>query len=114
RARLAVVDEDFAARYWPNASAIGQQVFRSEDERPEHAFTVVGVVGSVKQADVTESERQGAVYFPFEHRLDGSFFVVTRTAREPASLGATLAKVVRGLDPELPMDGVRTMDARVA
>jgi predicted permease len=114
RARLAVVDQDFAARYWPNTSAIGQEVFQSEDERPERAFTVVGVVGSVKQADVTDSERQGAVYFPFEHRLDGSFFVVTRTAREPASLGTMLAKIVRRLDPELPVDGVRTMDARVA
>jgi hypothetical protein len=112
--RLAVVDEDFARRYWPNGSALGQQLFQGAGEHAGEAFTVIGVVGAVKQAEVTESQMQGAVYFPFAHRADGDFFVVTRTTRAPESFAATMVRVVRELDPELPVDGLRSMDVRIA
>ena len=29
------------------------------------AFTIVGVVGGVKQAGLTEDEAQGAIYYPY-------------------------------------------------
>jgi ABC-type antimicrobial peptide transport system permease subunit len=37
-----------------------------------------------------------------------------RTTIEPERLAATLARVVRAIDPELPVNNVRSMDARVA
>jgi putative ABC transport system permease protein len=112
---VAVVDEDFARRYWPDASAIGHRVYEPGEITPEKtAYTIVGVVGAVKQADVTEGERLGAVYFPFAIRPDAAFYVVTRTTRDPGALAPALAKLVRSIDPELPMDGVRTMELRVS
>ena len=112
--RVCVVDEDFARRYWPGGGAVGHRVFRGADTgRAEDAFTVVGVVGAVKQAGLTEEEAQGAVYFPLAHRLDRSLFVVTRGSA-PAQAAGPLQAVVRRIDPELPVDDVRSMEGRIA
>ena len=49
--RVCVVDEDFARYYWPNESPIGRRLFEGSDATNDaEAFTVVGVVGAVKQA----------------------------------------------------------------
>ena len=60
-----MVDEDFARRYWPNGGALGQRVFQGNDSDDAKLFTIVGVVGAVKQAELTEPQGQGAVYLPF-------------------------------------------------
>lgn len=118
--RYCVVDEDFARRYWPNSGpksgAIGQKVFEggSAGERPDEAYTIVGVVGPVKQAGLVENEAQGAVYYPFGHRMDHTLWMVVRTSLPPESLGDALRKAVRAVDPELPVTDVRSMDTRIA
>ena len=109
--RVCVVDEDFARRYWPHESAVGHQVFQGGDDgHAERAFTIVGVVGAVKQADVTETQAQGAVYFPLSWRADGTLFVVTRTAQDADAFGVVMTKIVRRLDPDVPVAGIRSME----
>jgi len=112
---VCVVDEDFARYYWPNISAIGQRLWQSaEPGRDADAFTVVGVVSSAKQAGLTEDEAQGAVYFPYAFRIGDSFFVAIRTSLPPESLGLTLQKAVRQIDPNIPVSDIRSMDTRIA
>jgi putative ABC transport system permease protein len=119
--RVCVVDEDFARRYWPNGGALGQQVFhpgitytgKSEVEEG-NLFTIVGVVGAVKQAELTEVQGQGAVYLPYAYRGNASIFVVTRTSQNPEAFAGTLRKLVRATHPELAFDSLRSMDTRIA
>jgi predicted permease len=117
--RVCVVDEDFAQFYWPNASAIGQRLWEgisigSEARKEAEAFTVVGVVGSVKQAGLTEEEAQGAIYYPYIFRFDDSVFVAVRTSLPPESFALTLQKVVRQIDADVPVSDLRSMDTRIA
>jgi ABC-type antimicrobial peptide transport system permease subunit len=113
--RVCVVDEDFARRYWPQGGALGQQVFlSSKQEADSEAITIVGVVGAVKQAALTEDQASGAVYYPYNNRFDDRLFVVVRTTTLPESLGATLQTIVRKIDAELPVNDLRTMDNRIA
>jgi predicted permease len=113
--RVCVVDEDFARRYWPHGGAIGQKIFEgSAAGDPAEAYTVVGVVGPVKQAGLAEDEAQGAVYYPFGHRMDHSLWMVVRASLPPESLGPVLRRAVRAVDPDLPVDDLRTMEARIA
>jgi predicted permease len=113
--RVCVVDEDFARRYWPRGSALGQRLFQgSQAGKDAEAFTVVGVVGAAKQAGLTEDDALGAVFYPFIHRLDRDVFVVARTNLRPESLATTLRQVVRNVDPELPVNDIRSMDTRIA
>jgi predicted permease len=113
--RVCVVDEDFARYYWPNVSAIGQQLWDGSDQgKDTEAFTVVGVVGGVKQAGLNEDEAQGAVYYPYAFRIGDSFFVAVRTSLPPESLGLALQKVVRQIDADIPVNDVRSMETRIA
>ena len=112
--RVCVVDEDFARHYWPRGGALGKRLFEGGEEgSPADAFTVVGVVGAVRHAALTEDGGIGAVYYPYAYRPD-DLFVVVRTSVPPTSLAPTLRRVVRALDPELPVDDVRAMDERIA
>jgi predicted permease len=111
--RVCVVDQDFAHYYWPNGGALGHRLFEgSEQGKDADAFTIVGVLGSVKQAGLTEEAVQGAVYYPYAFHSD-DIFVAVRTSLPPESLGLTLQGAVRQVDPDLPVNDVRTMEARV-
>jgi predicted permease len=113
--RVCVVDEDFARHYWPNARAIGQQLWEgSEAGKDAEAFTVVGVVAEVKQAGLTEDEAQGAIYYPYAFRIGDSVFVAVRTSLPPESLGSTLRNAVRQVDPDIPVSDLRSMETRIA
>ena len=111
--RVCVVDEDFARRYWPKGDALGQRVFQGRDSDDALLFTVVGVVGAVKQAELTEPQGQGAVYVPYHYR-DTNVFVVTRTSQRPEAFADSLRQLVRATDPELAIDDIRSMDTRIA
>jgi predicted permease len=113
--RVCVVDEDFARYYWPHASAIGQRLWDGSDAGQDaDAFTVVGVVGGVKQAGLTEDEAQGAIYYPYAFRVGDNVFVAVRTSLPPESFALTLQKVVRQVDADVPVSDVRSMDTRIA
>src|SRR5947207_1119431 len=112
--RVCVVDEDFARRYLPRGGALGQRVFQGSDSDDANLFTIVGVVGAVRQAELTEPQGQGAVYLPFAYRDNGGIFVVTRTSQRPEAFAETLRKLVRATDPELAIDDLRSMDTRIA
>lgn len=116
--RVCVVDEDFARLYWQGSSALGRRLWqgfhpagRTDDAE---AFTVVGVVRSVKQAGLTEEAAPGAVYYPYVHRADRNTFIAVRTVLQPESSAAALQKIVRRIDPDLPFNDVRTMETRIS
>jgi predicted lysophospholipase L1 biosynthesis ABC-type transport system permease subunit len=109
-----VVDEDFARRYWPNGGALGQKIVHGDETDDAKLLTVVGVVGAVKQAALTEEKGQGAVYLPLAYRENSYYFVITRTSQRPEAFAETLRKLVRATDPELAIDNVRSMETRIA
>jgi len=123
--RVCVVDEDFARRYWPHGGALGQRVFpntrsaeglkvQGNDSDDARLFTIVGVVGAVKQAELTEPQGQGAVYLPFMDSDGINIFVVTRTSQRPEAFAETLRKLVHAANPDLAIDNLRSMDTRIA
>jgi putative ABC transport system permease protein len=113
--RVCVVDEDFARHYWPNESVLGQHLLQGDDTDEAKLFTIVGVVGAVKQTELTEAQGQGALYLPYAYRQGGSsVFVVTRTSQQPEAFAETLRTLVRAAHPELAFDNIRSMETRVA
>jgi predicted permease len=112
--RVCVVDEDLARRYWPHGDALGQRIGLGDEKDDARLFTIVGVVGAVKQAALTEAQGQGAVYLPYAYRDNSSIFVVTQTSQHPEAFAETLRKLVRAAHPLLAVDNIRSMDTRVA
>ena len=114
--RVCVVDEDLARRYWPNGGALGQRIAVGDEKDDAKLFAIVGVVGAVKQAALTEAQGQGAVYLPYASDRDdhASIFVVTRTNQRLEAFAETLRKLVYVAHPLLAVDNIRSMDTRIA
>jgi predicted permease len=112
--RVCVVDEEFARRYWRNGGALGQRVAHADERDDAKLFTIVGVVGAVKQTALTEPQGQGAVYLPYAFRFSDSVFVVARTSQNPQAFAETLRRLVRAAHPELAFGNIRSMDTRIA
>ncbi len=110
--RVCVVDEEFARRYWPNGNAIGYRVTKGPVFNEMTAFRIVGIVGQIKQ-DKLEENALGAVYFPYRYDAIGNIYVITRSSLAPAAIASSIREIVRRLDPEIPVDDVRTMQARI-
>jgi ABC-type antimicrobial peptide transport system permease subunit len=68
----------------------------------------------VKQAGLTDDAAQGAIYYPYTFHSDNDLFVVARTSLPPESLGLTLQKIVRQINPDLPVNDLRSMETRIA
>jgi predicted permease len=117
---VIVVDKKLARRFWPNQDPIGRRLYRPTDINNLTAIndktvflTVVGVVEDLKLHDLTEGGRTVGVYF-FPMAQDTSRFLTfaVKTAGEPESLGTGLRTAIAGLDRELPVFDVRTMEQR--
>jgi len=109
-----IVNEAFAKRYWPNESAVGQRIMmRGADEPPWNR--IVGVVGNVRHNGIT-AEIKGKWYRPhaqFHHSSGFTPAGMTLTIRAsvpPESLAAPVRNIVHGLDPNLPLAEVRSLD----
>jgi len=118
--RVIIVDEWLAKRYWPDGSPVGARMIYGAvpgmDSIPEDSyFTVIGVVRTIKQNDLTAaaSEHFGAYYFSYRQRVPGSQAIVVRTAGDPAAVTPALRDVVRRLDEESPLYATQTMASRI-
>ncbi|HSG07791.1 MAG TPA: FtsX-like permease family protein, partial [Longimicrobiales bacterium] len=118
--RVIVLDEWLANRYWKDQSPIGARMLYGAvpgmDSIPEDSwYTVIGVVRTIKQNDLTAaaSEHFGAYYFSYRQQVPGSQALVVRTAGDPADITPALRDVVNRLDPELPLFGTQTMASRI-
>jgi predicted permease len=111
--RVCVVDTDFARRYWPGRSALGRRIAQDVTVNDKNAITIVGVVGAVKQNDLSDTSPLGAVYLPYKDYSSPGFTVVVRTALNPTALANTLQKTVLSIDPGLPVDSIKTMQTLV-
>jgi predicted permease len=107
---VCVVDVNFARRYWPNGDALGGGI--TPDSAPNAEFyTIVGIVGSVKQNDLSNEKDFGMIYLPFYS--NATAMIALRTTGDPESVGATLNKAVAEVDPDLAVADVRPMTTRI-
>lgn len=111
--RVCVVDDEVARHYWPNGGALGHRISNGPPDKDTDYFTIVGVVGAVKQADLADRRANGAVYFPYGHYASNSFSVLVRTVQAAELAGPTLRAAVLRIDPELPLHDLKTMVARL-
>ena len=110
-----VVDDAFAGRHWPRGGAVGGRVFRGVTREPgDRPCTVVGVVGAVKLESLTSAADHGAIYYPYQYLRVRAFHLVVRTRSGADVIAPVLGRLLRRLDPELPLTDVRSMDARVS
>jgi predicted permease len=111
--RVAIVDENLAAKYWPGGGALGQRL-RAATDGADEWYTVVGVVPAVKQASLAEVPLKDTVYWHYSQRpMNGGAFAV-RTTLPPEQLTRAATAAIRSLDADIAVFDVQPMDARIA
>lgn len=111
---VVVVDQYLARRYWPKGGAIGAGIRQGLDPQ-SRLLRIVGVVGSVKTADLAEGNRQGQIYFPYQQSdLYRTFRVVVKTAAGDPAIASAIRAELRRVDPELALFDVKSMDERLS
>jgi predicted lysophospholipase L1 biosynthesis ABC-type transport system permease subunit len=105
-----------AEQLWPGQDPIGRRIRTGGfDVRPDTPWmTVIGVTGRVKQYTLDGPEPRIAMYHWHKQRPGRNLSVVVRgSTSDPAAMMPSVTAAVRELDPDLPIYGVRTMEARV-
>ena len=110
---VCVIDEDVARRYWPAGGALGHRIFRGAPSEKDPPFTIVGIVGVIKQNDLADHQATGAIYFPYSQYAGLGIMVTLRTAQAPAAAGPALRAAVLRVDPELPVEDLETLTSRI-
>jgi predicted permease len=111
--RLLLINDALARQQFPGENPVGRQLW-IEKEAPH---TIVGVVGSVRQAGL-DIPPLPEIYFPYVQKgfdvwLDDATLVI-RTAVPPAGLASDIRQAVRSVDPGLPLYQVMTMEDVIA
>ena len=110
---VVVVNESFAAKFWPNEDALGKRLRLVEDS-PGPWLTVVGIVPDILQNFRSNLEHDPALYVPFGEKPERQVYVVARTAVLSATLTSAFRREVQRADANLAAYDIRTLDQRIA
>jgi putative ABC transport system permease protein len=107
---VVIINDALARQFFRGQDPVGRRLKNGGPERPDnHWMTIVGVVGDVSYSGL-DAAPEPTVYFPFRQATSDTQFVVVRTAGEPGSVATAARQIVAGLDKDLPIADLSTMD----
>jgi putative ABC transport system permease protein len=107
---VAVVNETFAAKFWPGVEPLGKQIRLVKAGAVGQPLTVVGVIPDVAQNFRNPLERDPVIYLPYAQDPQRFSFVVARTRVPPATLAEAFRREVQAVDENLPVYDVGTLE----
>jgi len=106
-ARVVIVSQALAQRFWPDEPALGRQLYVDDFRHPWTA-EVVGVVADTKHRTLGESPRP-IFYWPYAQDAFSWRMVLVRS-RSPQRALALIRQVTRELDEDLAITGLETLE----
>ena len=121
---VAVVNQTMARELWPDESAIGRRVrmpayiqsgsyYRLPAPGSDGWFEIIGVVGDTPNVGLHEPPAP-SIYVPYTLMLTDTVNVILRTSHDPLSMTRSIREAVRSVDPNQPVDVVRTAEDALA
>ena len=121
---VAVVNQTMARERWPDESAIGRRVlipgyiksstyFRLAAPGSDGWFEIIGVVGDTPNVGLHEPPAP-SIYVPYTLMLSDALNVILRTSHDPLSMTQSIREAVRTVDPNQPVNLVRTAEDALA
>jgi predicted permease len=108
-AEAVVVNETMARRLWPNERAVGKRLRWGSDGR----YTVVGVVGDVKDGDLA-AEMQPTFYLSAVSDRRPTPILILRTVIDPRAIAATARRAIAEVAPDVPVVAAEPMTTIIA
>ncbi|HYM06184.1 MAG TPA: FtsX-like permease family protein, partial [Terriglobales bacterium] len=110
--RQVIVNQTFARRFFPGKNPIGQRFGTPEGGLAKADHEIIGVVSDAKYRSLREPIPP-TVYYPAVDGFGGQFVLHVRTRQRPETMVAPVRKVLRSLDPELPLIEAQTLGEEV-
>jgi putative ABC transport system permease protein len=114
--QVVVLSQTAVRRFFPGEDPLGKSItvgWRRGEGKPPAGGEVVGIVGDVKERGLAE-ENPPEIYLPYAQLPVSTMDILLRTSTGPMTLAPAAAAVVHGLDRDLPVARVRTLDDIVA
>jgi predicted permease len=112
---VVVVNRTLARQAWPEGDALGKRILLGGGSSDSVWRTVVGIVGDVRHRGL-DHDFQPEMYLPHAQFPAGSgtalrsLHIVLRSERDPVLLATAVRSAVAGLDPDIPLTEVQTME----
>ena len=109
--KVAIVNQEFAKKFNLGRDAVGKLIGSGSDDKLD-----TEIVGLVQDAKYSEVKGKIPPLFFRPYAQDdgvGAMSVYVRTSLDPEELLATLPRVVARIDPNLPLENLRTMPEQV-
>jgi len=107
---VAIVDQSFARRYWPDADPIGKRIrIRAEDNLQglwrklaglDRWMTVVGLTRNVAHYGLDRAIEPG-VYIPYNKWRNSQMYILVRSTVDPAGIVGPIRSQLRKVDPDV-------------
>ena len=115
---VALVNERFVTRFFPNEDAVGRRIRlvagTTQKLEPGPWLTIVGVTPTVRQGNPQNPEPDAVVYQPYRLQSPAIMNIIARSQVPPTSLTALVREAVQQVDSDLPVFNVQTMDEILA
>jgi putative ABC transport system permease protein len=105
-ARVVVVNQTLARRFWPNQDAIGKHLVFTRAQTP---FEIVGVVADTKSFGL-EAEPGLIMYSSYAQWTWPRMVINVRTESDPRLFARVAPAQIHAVDPDLPVTNVQSAD----
>jgi putative ABC transport system permease protein len=115
---VAIVNEAFVRKYFPNERAMGQHIRPGPPNRiwkgqKLTSFEIVGIARDVKSSGLGEAP-DPAYYLPASQAPLQDMTILVRTQNDPFTLVPALRQVVLSVDPSQPVSNITTLEQVVS
>jgi len=113
-AKVAIVNEAFAKKFNLGRTAVGKRMAQSSAANAKLDIEIVGLVPNVKYSEV-KRDTPPVFFVPYrqEEKIFGFTTFYVRTSNDPETFLNTVPRVIAALDPNLPVEELRTLPQQV-
>jgi putative ABC transport system permease protein len=101
---VTLISETMVRRFWQGQNPVGRRVYLGGKH-----WTIVGVVGDVRQEDLVMDYRC-AMYMPYPQYPAPSLTLAVRTAVNPLAMSLAVREAIYSIDARHPVSQIRTME----
>ncbi len=112
---VVIVNKTMADKIWPGENPVGKRITFGDTDGPDVEWMeIVGVVADLRHQSLDEAGGSECYWAQLQKPISGQIAVVLRAKGEPTQLAGDLREALRSIDPDLPVEKVRTMETVVA
>ena len=105
---VAIINRALAQQLWPGRDPVGRRISIQGNEAE-----VIGIVAKTRFYSLRD-DSQPLLFDCLAQNYRGNATLVVRSAGPAAPLTDAITRIVRQLDPDLPLSGIRTMKQQIA